>query len=181
MLPTYLLISLLVAIPATTTQVPLVYQPSPLTFHLRHLHAVTNSSRILFSDVPQEALQNNIHGIQESYTLMTRMVKTHRPSSFAAHARARMKPLSHGEEGDVEELSWGEDEIIGPDVTNRNSLLHLAKMTNNAYAYPNDGNGRHWYDLGHDWNTVCVFLHHVHRTIQTSYISSELPVWLGRR
>lgn len=154
MLPTSLWISLLFAIVATTTQVPFVYQPSPLTFRLGHL-VVANSSRILFSDVSQESLQSNIHGTEEPYTLMTRMMKTHRPSSFTAHARARMKPFVQDDEGEVEELAWGEEEIVGPDVTHRESLLHLAKMTNNAYA--ND-NGREWYDLGHNWNLVCVLL-----------------------
>jgi lipase ATG15 len=163
MLPTSLLISLLLAISATTTQVPLVYQPSPLTFHLRHLHAVTNTSRILFSDVSQEeSLQNSIHGTQDSYTLMTRMMKTHRPSSFASFARARMKPYPWGDEDEPEGLSWGEDDVLGPDVTHRESLLHLAKMTNNAYAYPNNGDGREWYDLGHNWNIVCFVLCHVY-------------------
>lgn len=186
MLPTSLLISLLFAIPAVASQVPLVYQPSqpPLTFYLRHLHAVANSSRILFSDVTQGEslyLQNNIDGTEVPYTLMTRMMKTHRPSSFTAHAQARVQPLSWGDEGKVEELIWNEEEVLGPDVTSRTSLLHLAKMTNNAYAYPND-DGREWYDLGHDWNIVCACCLHFHCTYKPFRILfQELPIWLGRR
>ena len=160
MLPTSLLISFLFAIPAaTTTQAPFVHQLNPLTFYLRHLHVVTNSSRVLFSDVPQGdsslQSQNSIDGTQAPYTLMTRMVRTHRPSSFASHARARLKPFSRSDDT-VEELTWGEEVIVGPDVTNRRSLLHLAKMTNNAYAFPDDGNGREWYDIGGNWNIVCT-------------------------
>ncbi|KAF8510341.1 Alpha/Beta hydrolase protein [Gautieria morchelliformis] len=101
--------------------------------------------------------QNTIHGTRDSYTLMTRMTKTHRPSSFASFARARMKPFPWGDEDEPEELSWSEDDVLGPDVTNRESLLHLAKMTNNAYAYPNNGDGREWYDLGHNWNISFPF------------------------
>jgi len=43
-------------------------------------------------------------------------------------------------------------------VTSREALLELAKMTNNAYAYPgNGGNQRHWYELGSKWNSTFPF------------------------
>ncbi|EKM58524.1 uncharacterized protein PHACADRAFT_53577, partial [Phanerochaete carnosa HHB-10118-sp] len=44
---------------------------------------------------------------------------------------------------------WDEDEIEGPDVESRKTLLNLAKMTNNAYLEPGEAE---WYDLGGDWN-----------------------------
>ncbi|KAF8589730.1 alpha/beta-hydrolase [Ramaria rubella] len=158
MLPTSLLLSLLFAIPVATTQVPLLYHPeTDLKFHLRQLHAVTNDSRIVFSDVPSGSAQNFVNDAQDSYTLSTRSIKTHRPSSFASHARARLKAFTREGESEVEELSWSESEVTGPDVTNRQTLLHLAKMTNNAYAYPDNGDDRTWYDLGHDWNISFPF------------------------
>jgi lipase ATG15 len=46
---------------------------------------------------------------------------------------------------------WEEDEIVGPDVESRETLLLLAKMTNNAYLEPGEAG---WYDLGDGWNAV---------------------------
>jgi putative lipase involved disintegration of autophagic bodies len=46
---------------------------------------------------------------------------------------------------------WQESDILGPNVTERETLLTLAKMTNNAYNKPTD---EEWYDLGSDWNSV---------------------------
>jgi len=48
-------------------------------------------------------------------------------------------------------LDWDEDEIPGPDVSKRETLLLLAKMTSNAYVEPNtDG----WYNLTDGWGAV---------------------------
>ncbi|KIJ31810.1 hypothetical protein M422DRAFT_61625 [Sphaerobolus stellatus SS14] len=44
---------------------------------------------------------------------------------------------------------------MAPNVTDRETLLLLAKMTNNAYAH--EENGREWYDLGKQWNTSFPF------------------------
>lgn len=49
---------------------------------------------------------------------------------------------------------WDEDEIVGPDVNDRNTLLTLAKMTSNAYF--NGPSEKGWYDLGQEWNNVCI-------------------------
>jgi putative lipase involved disintegration of autophagic bodies len=48
-------------------------------------------------------------------------------------------------------LDWEEDEVHGPDVTRRETLLLLAKMTSNTYFKP-DTNG--WYNLTDEWNVV---------------------------
>ena len=48
-------------------------------------------------------------------------------------------------------LDWNEEEIIGPDVESRETLLILAKMTSNAYLQPDD---KGWYPLGENWTTV---------------------------
>ena len=48
-------------------------------------------------------------------------------------------------------LNWGEEEIVGPDVESRETLLALAKMTSNAYLQPDD---KEWYSLGKNWTTV---------------------------
>ena len=40
-------------------------------------------------------------------------------------------------------------------MESRETLLELAKMTNNAYVEPSDPA---WYDLGTGWNSVCAVL-----------------------
>ncbi|KAF7795282.1 hypothetical protein EIP86_006435, partial [Pleurotus ostreatoroseus] len=50
---------------------------------------------------------------------------------------------------------WDEDEVLAPDVTKRETLLLLAKMTSNAY-YPEPGTPG-WYDLGERWNVSYPF------------------------
>ena len=48
-------------------------------------------------------------------------------------------------------LGWEADEVLGPDVTRRETLLLLAKMTSNSYFVPN-ANG--WYNLTDEWGVV---------------------------
>lgn len=48
-------------------------------------------------------------------------------------------------------LDWQEDEVPGPDVMRRETLLLLAKMTSNTYFQPYK---RGWYNLTDDWNVV---------------------------
>ena len=48
-------------------------------------------------------------------------------------------------------LDWDEDEVPGPDVESRETLLELAKITNNAYLEPGEPG---WYELGDNWNVV---------------------------
>lgn len=48
-------------------------------------------------------------------------------------------------------LDWQEDEVSGPDVTRRETLLLLAKMTSNTYFKPYN---RGWYNLTDEWNVV---------------------------
>jgi len=135
-----------------------INDPSVLQFELRHLHAVSsssNSAHIIFADISSQALKamgsNDTSGSTKStYSVRTRLGKTFRPSSFAAHERARLRSLRFGEN---EWLDWDEEETIGPDVENRETLLELAKMTNNAYVAPDDPA---WYDLGEGWNTASL-------------------------
>lgn len=130
--------------------------PSVLQFELRHLHAVSSSTaHVIFSDVSPQALKtlssDTSGSTKSSYSIRSRLEKTFRPSSFAAHERARLRSLRFGEN---EWLDWDEEETIGPDVESRETLLELAKMTNNAYVDPEDPA---WYDLGDGWNAVNPF------------------------
>jgi len=44
-----------------------------------------------------------------------------------------------------------EDQVDGPDVSSKDVLATLAKMTANAYLQVAD---QDWYDLSHQWNQV---------------------------
>lgn len=144
----------------THTQQPLV-QPNaisrPVTLHLRHVH-VANASHVLFADVfPYLSSQHAAdEGARTPYTLNSVLQRTHRPSSLAAHAQARRDAMRRGlgQRNDSDaagELSWEEDMVVAPDVTSRETLLMLAKMTSNAYVHPDETG---WYDLGGLWNVV---------------------------
>lgn len=86
---------------------------------------------------------------------------------------------------ETEAIDWDEIEVEGPDVEDRQTLLLLAKMTNNAYLSPGE---QGWYELGDNWNVVRVYLP-VHvillaystRAIEMILIliAIELPIWLG--
>jgi hypothetical protein len=117
--------------------------PPPLTFELRHHHGVSNSSRVVFSDIaPSFAAQ--------TFSVNTRAIDVHRPSSFSAFSSARMRSMRRDES---ELLQWDQASVVGPDVESRETLLQLATMTANAYAEGPE-NTSEWYDLGSDWNTV---------------------------
>ena len=126
-----------------------------LKFELRHLHAVSSSSAtVLFSDVSSPellqtyTLSDPSGSTKATYSIHTSSIKTHRPSSFASFSNARLRSLQFGGN---EGVDWEEDEIIGPNVESRETLLELAKMTNNAYLEPDETG---WYGLNGTWNVV---------------------------
>lgn len=120
--------------------------PSPLRFELRQFHAVTSDARVLFHDAGGP--HNLDAAVSSDFQVGTRKLRSHRPSSYEAFSRARTRSL-HFEESEA--LDWDEDEIEAPDVNSRETLLTLAKMTNDAYLNPGEPG---WYDLGGDWNVV---------------------------
>lgn len=104
-----------------------------LTFELRHEHAVTNGSLLVFSDVPTfRQLAGEDDRLQ--YSVRTKATQSHVFTQFLN--------------------SWDEVEVPGPSVTDRETLHTLAMMTNNAYYQDVEKKG--WYDLGPDWNWVSV-------------------------
>ncbi|TCD64940.1 putative lipase atg15 [Steccherinum ochraceum] len=121
---------------------PLERPTRSLTFSLRHEYGLNAASRPVFADTPS-------HFATEAFTVDTRDVKTHRPQSQRVFTSARVRRAQA-------DLSiWDEDEVVGPDVSSRNTLLMLAKMTSNAY-YGGPGE-KGWYDLGPEWNTSYPF------------------------
>jgi len=120
-----------------------------LTFQLRHLHAISEDGHVLFSDVNHMSDSGNLTAYaSEEYTVDTRLLSSYRPSSFDAIKNARYRSMKFGQST---LLDWDEEEIVGPNVESRETLLLLAKMTNNAYLQPDD---KEWYTLGKNWTTV---------------------------
>lgn len=120
------------------------HQGSPaLTFRLRHLHGVADDSQIIFHDVPPAYSESSVHSIS------TRSLKVPKPRSHEDFVLARMR--WRRKESDGKELGWDEDEVVAPNAEDRETLLELAKMTNNAYVEPGDPA---WYNLTEKWNNV---------------------------
>lgn len=114
-----------------------------LTFELRHQHAVSKGSRVVFSDIPQSRFSSpDTHGIS------TRQTTVYRPESPTAFHRARLRSIRQQQS---EPLGWTAGDVSGPDVNDRETLLELAKMTNNAYLEPDE---KGWYELGNNWTVV---------------------------
>ena len=120
-----------------------------LNFRLRHMHAATSSARVYFADLPPGGPGSASSSYLESLpvSIRTSRVRTARPPSFAAITRARHMSMR----GQSAMLGWEAGEVIGPDVSRRETLLLLAKMTSNSYFTPGT-NG--WYDLTDDWDVV---------------------------
>ncbi|KAG5647362.1 hypothetical protein DXG03_000430 [Asterophora parasitica] len=129
-----------------------LYNPTPssqpLQFELRHLHAVSPDAHVVFSDVKPQALYTHTSA---QYTIQLRRISSFRPPSFEAFTHAQTRSVRFGQS---ESLHWDEEEVIAPDVERRETLLELAKMTNNAYVFPDDPA---WYDLGSGWNDSYPF------------------------
>lgn len=125
-------------------------QKQELKFTLRQYHAVTPDARILFHDAlsPSPSLSHTTSDSESepAYEVRTRRVRVHRP-------RPRSIRTEDGN-GDGGGGGWEEDEVDAPDTESRETLLLLAKMTNNAYLEPGEAE---WYDLPGEWNVVSAF------------------------
>ncbi|KAG6900704.1 hypothetical protein C0993_005016 [Termitomyces sp. T159_Od127] len=120
-----------------------------LQFQLRHIHAISRFAHVAFSDIQPRAV--DIHPNEShsgSYTIQPRRITSFRPRSFQEFHEARTRSLYLGQS---QPSRWDEEEIIGPNVESRETLLELARMSNNAYVSPNDPE---WYDLGKGWKDV---------------------------
>ena len=134
-------------------QRPSLVPPAPLQFQLRHLHAVSSDARVVFKDIQHSDAIAAANGLS-TYALRSRRVKAHRPNSLDAFHAARVRSMRFQE---TEAIDWDEIEVEGPDVEDRETLLLLAKMTNNAYLAPGE---QGWYELGERWNVVSAHSNH---------------------
>ncbi|KAF8628000.1 hypothetical protein AX15_004121 [Amanita polypyramis BW_CC] len=123
---------------------------NPLLFELRHYHGVSSDAHIVFSDAPPSA-----HPAGTSHIVRTRLVSIFRPPSFEEHSRVRsISRKTRNRTAAAQLLHWDKDEVIGPDVESRETLLVLAKMTNNAYVEPGSAE---WYNLDGNWTVAYPF------------------------
>jgi len=130
--------------PSDVPQRPTPPLHNTLDFRLRHFHAVTPSARVYFADVPSNS---SLHADAQPFSVPISPVWTARPWSAAAFAEARALSMR----GQSATLDWEEGEILGPDVSKRETLLLLAKMTSNAYVEPGTEG---WYNLTDEWDVV---------------------------
>jgi lipase ATG15 len=114
---------------------------------------MANDSRIIFRDDNTPLSSSSFDA--QSFLLKTEPVRAYRPPSHQAFLDARRHSSSLLDGGSRPLLQWQEELVHGPNVSDRETLLALAKMTNNAYVEPSDDE---WYDLGSKWkNEVCRY------------------------
>lgn len=140
------------------------------TFTLRHVHAThADSGRIRWADVPEDVVTTSLLSAEtidgsstHTHSLETQRTTIHRPISQAAFHAARLRSRRSRKEQSVlsriglsqewgQSLGWDEDDVEGPAIDKRETVLALAKMTNNAYLSPGEAG---WYDLGGNWTAV---------------------------
>ncbi|KAF5339269.1 hypothetical protein D9758_013327 [Tetrapyrgos nigripes] len=167
MLPTALtslLVSLLNLITSNEpVQTPIKQASSSLYFELRHQHAVSSSAHVVFSDysIPSRLRFSSTNQHYQryddekytntSFTVSSRRISSFKPPDFESFSQARTQSMKFGQSVS---LPWEEEEISAPDVESRDTLLTLAKMSNNAYVEPEDPA---WYELGSNWTVGYPF------------------------
>ncbi|KZT57780.1 alpha/beta-hydrolase [Calocera cornea HHB12733] len=147
------LVSSIASVASSSSQAPLSIPqqpqaPSYITFSPSHEHAFTflpNTSQpiALFRNSSLSCLSQEDQAPPRLRTVPTRVF---RPRSQQAFHDARRLARTTGQLLDV---PWEDDVIPGPDVTDRETVLLLAKMTSNAYTEPEKAD---WYPLGDRWN-----------------------------
>ncbi|KAJ3778084.1 alpha/beta-hydrolase [Lentinula raphanica] len=124
--------------------------PPPLHFELRHLHATSSSARVVFQDVPPLATSMDMQ-LNRSFTVGTRHIRSYKAPSYESQWAARFRSMKFSQS---QPLNWEPEIVPGPDVESRDTLLQLAKMSNNAYVNIGDPS---WYELGDQWNNTYPF------------------------
>ncbi|KZO98956.1 alpha/beta-hydrolase [Calocera viscosa TUFC12733] len=142
------LISSILSVSPSSSQAPLSipHKPSCISFSASREHALaflpnTSTPITLFRDSSLSTLD-----FTAPPRLRTVPTRVYKPRSLQAFHDARREGRMSGQFLDV---PWDEDVVPGPDVTDRETLLLLAKMTSNAYTEPTKPD---WYPLGDRWN-----------------------------
>lgn len=121
-----------------------------MTFQLRQVHALHPET---YTNVFRDVHHSQSSFVSEALSVRTGKTSVHRPRSRDAFHAARMRSMRYGQNMRVD---WDVEEVNGPDVTDKETLLTLAKMTFDAYIDPSDSS---WYDLGGQWNVVRIYTH----------------------
>lgn len=114
----------------------------PITFQLRHRHAITNTSRVIFSDFKPGA---SFSDSETRFSVQIRNTQVPRPESFAAFDSARRNGQLN--------LGWHDWEVPTPDVTKRSTLLQMGSMAFNTYV-ADTSTASEWYDISDEWGST---------------------------
>jgi hypothetical protein len=119
-------------------------------------------------------LYDHLRGLATS-ELKTRSQVVYRPRSPVSYQSARLRSLRYGES---EPIEWDRLELAGPDVRDRHTLVQLARMAGDAYAFPGS---KRWYEVDEIWNNVRST---VYQRPALSYhlisAATDIPRGLGR-
>jgi len=124
---------------------------NPLTFNLQHVYMSTPSNGILFANIrnPKHVQALGYHSFKLEIPSTRRLAIPRASPGLVQKARQHSRVY-----GESTVLDWLEDQVDGPDVSSRDVLETLAKMTANAYIQVAD---KDWYDLSHQWNSTHSF------------------------
>ncbi|CAE7193720.1 unnamed protein product, partial [Rhizoctonia solani] len=112
-----------------------------LEFTLRHVHhAHPETGNILWADADISVASGEI-----VHTVDTQPLTIHKPVSLDQWNALKYQPSTLR----TYNMDWESHEVVGPATEKRETLLALAKMTNNAYF--KDSRAVGWYDLGGNW------------------------------
>jgi lipase ATG15 len=110
-------------------------------------YAASIPTHISFTPIPDSDTQTVL---SKPHVLRTRTQTVHQPRSIDDIYRVRERSLRLQES---EPIEWVTKKVLAPDVTDRETLQELAKMTANAYAKRGKPN---WWEMSERWNTVSV-------------------------
>ncbi|CAE6474751.1 unnamed protein product [Rhizoctonia solani] len=112
-----------------------------------YTHAASIPTHLSFS--PAESDSQTV--LSKPHVLRTRVQTFHQPLSIDDVYRVRERSLRLQQS---EPIEWVKKNVLAPDVTDRETLRELAKMTANAYAKRGKPN---WWEMSERWNTSFPF------------------------
>lgn len=146
MLPSSLLISIFLLLPFSSFAARQVAFSSHLQLDLQELEGINqNSEQPWFIPSVTHPLPPNLAELKIQPTTV------YRPRSLDALHCTRLLSLQNAQ-SDTKQVVWDALEVEGPDISNLNTIIQLARMAGNAYALPGQKN---WYEVDPAWNRVC--------------------------
>ncbi|CAE6386765.1 unnamed protein product [Rhizoctonia solani] len=112
-------------------------------------YAYTASISTHISFTPTDSDSQTV--LSKPHVLRTRVQTVHQPRSIDDIQRVRERSLRLHQS---EPIEWVKKDVLAPDVTDRETLQELAKMTANAYAQRGKPN---WWAMNERWNESFPF------------------------